>query len=395
MSGDALPGLRVLDFTRVLAGPYASRILADFGAEVIKVQSRKTATGAELNTTGYFNTWNRNKLGVTLDLGRPQGRELARKLVSISDVVLENFTPRVMPNWGLDYENLKKVKPDLIMVSLSGMGETGPWRDFTAFGPTIQALSGITWLTSFTPDTPLGLGYSYADHVAGLMAALAVLLALEYRYRTGQGQYIDISEYEAMLTLLGPAIMDCSVNNNLTIPHGNRPDYTLAAPHGCYQCRGEDRWCAIAVFTEEEWCRLCRVLGEPQWSKESRFSTLSSRKEHAEELDKLVEQWTIEHSPEEVMSRLQEAGVAAGVVGDAKQVAADPQLEARGFFTQLEHPVLGKTTSDTTPIKLSRTPAQFRRAAPLLGQDNRYVFEELLGMGEPELKRYIEDGIIG
>ncbi len=395
MSADILRGLRVLDFTWVLAGPYATRILADFGAEVIKVQSRKTARGAELNTTGYFNTWNRSKLSITLDLSYSKGRELALRLVGVSDVVMENFTPRVMPNWGLSYENLKKVKPNLIMVSMSGMGQTGPWRDFVAFGPTVQALSGITYLTSFVPGSPTGLGYSYADHVAGMFAALAVLAALEYRDKTGEGQYIDVSEYEAMCTLLGPAIMDYAVNHSPIIPQGNHPDYALAAPYGCYKCLGDDKWCVIAVFTDEEWQALCKVMGNPPWTKEARFSTLWQRKEHIEELNEMLEQWTAQHSPEEVMNLLQGVGVAAGVVKDARELAEDPQLAARGFFTEALHPVLGKTVFDSTPIRLSRTPAQFGRAAPLLGQDNRYVYQELLGIGDQELSRYIEDGVIG
>ena len=394
MSADVLQGLRVLDFTWVLAGPYATRILADFGAEVIKVQSRKTARGAEDNATGYFNTWNRGKLSITLDLSRPEGRELALRLVGMSDVVMENFTPRVMSNWGLGYENLKGVKPDLIVLSMSGMGQTGPWRDFAAFGPTIQALSGITYLTSFVPDSPLGLGYSHADHVAGLFAALAVLVAMEYRDKTGEGQYIDVSEYEAMCTLLGPAIMDGVVNNNAVIPHGNHPDYDMAAPYGCYRCLGDDRWCVIAVFTDEEWQALCRVLGNPPWTEEIRFSTLWQRRQHIAELDEFLEQWTIQHSPEDIMNLFQGAGIATGVVKDARELAEDPQLAARDFFTETLHPVLGKTKFDSTPIRLERTPVQLGRAAPLLGQDNRYVYQELLGIGEQEMSRYIEDGII-
>ncbi len=395
MPADILRGLRVLDFTWVLAGPYTTRILADFGAEVIKVQSRKTAKGAELNTTGYFNTWNRGKLGITLDLSHPKGRELALKLVGMSDVVMENFTPRVMLNWGLSYENLKEVKPDLIMVSVSGMGQTGPWRDFVTFGATIQALSGITYLTSFAPDSPIGLGYSYADHVAGLVAALAVLVALEYRDRIGEGQYVDISEYEAMCTLLGPAIMDYAVNHNPVIPRGNYPDYTLAAPYGCYKCLGNDKWCVIAIFTDGEWHALCHVLGNPPWTKEARFSTLWQRREHIEELNELLEQWTAQYSPDEVMNLLQEEGVPAGMVQDARELAEDPQLAARNFFVEALHSVLGKTVFDSTPIRLERTPAQFGRAAPLLGQDNRYVYQELLGIGDQELSRYIKDGVIG
>ena len=395
MYRDALQGIRILDFTWLLAGPYATRLLADFGAEVIKVQSRKTASGTELNTTGYFNTWNRGKLSITLDLSHPRGRELVLKLVGMSDVVVENFTPRVMPNWGLGYENLKKVKPGLVMVSMSGMGQTGPWRDFVSLGPTVQALSGITYLTSFSADSPTGLGYSHADHVAGLYASIAILAALEYRDRTGEGQYIDVSEYEAMCTMLGPAIMDYAVNHNPIMPQGNHPDYALAAPYGCYKCLGDDKWCVIAVSTDEEWQALCRVLGNPPWTKETRFSTMEQRKEQVKALDDLLGQWTAWHSPDEVMSLLQGVGVAASVVKDARELAEDPQLAARGFFTKASHPILGETTSDSTPIRLERTPAQFGRAAPLLGQDNHYVYRELLGIGEQELSGYIEDGVIG
>jgi benzylsuccinate CoA-transferase BbsF subunit len=252
----------------------------------------------------------------------------------------------------------------------------------------------VTYLTSFPQCPPLGLGYSYADPVAGLFAAFTILAALEYRDKTGQSQHIDISEYETMCSLLGPAILDYTVNGNTATPQGNNPGYTQAAPCGCYKCLGDDRWCVIAVFAEEEWQALCYVLGDPVWSKEERFSTFSGRNRYAKELNRFLEQWTFKHTPEEVMSLLQQAGVPAGIVEDANDLANDPQLIARNFFVQTEHPVLGKTISDNTPVKLSRTPASFRRAAPLLGQDNHYVYRELLGMSEQELSRYVEEGVI-
>ena len=395
MNESVLKGIRVLDFTWLLAGPYATRILADFGAEIIKVQSRKTATGAESNATGYFNTWNRNKLGITLDMTHPEGKELALKLVKISDVVIENFSPRVMANWGLDYKTLKKVRPDLIMVSMSGMGQTGPWNNYVALGPTVQALSGITYLTSSGQGSPAGIGYSYADPLAGLIADLAILAALEWRTRTGQGQYIDISEYEAICGSLGPTLLDYLVNHNPAMPQGNVSDYVLASPYGCYKCLGDDRWCVVAVFTEEEWYALCQVLGNPAWTKQKKFSSLLKRKEHAEELSELLEQWTANYTAEQVMNMLQEAGVPSGIVNNAADLANDPQLMARGFFIQLPHPVLGNTSFDSTPIRLNRTPARFQWAAPLLGQDNRYVYQNLLGLDDDELRQYIEKGVIG
>ena len=382
MYESALQGIRVLDFTWLLAGPYATRILADFGAEVIKVQSRKTATGTESNATGYFNTWNRNKLSITIDMTHPESKELVLNLAKISDVVIENFSPRVMDNWGLSYETLKEVKPGLIMVSMSGMGQTGPWRDFVALGPTIQALSSITCLTSYSQVPPVGIGYSYADPLAGLVAALAILAALECRARTGQGQHIDISEYEVMCSLLGPTILDYSVNHNLAVPRGNTCEHMPASPHGCYKCLGDDKWCVIAVFTEEEWHALCQTMGDPTWAKQEKFSSLLRRLEHQEELDEFLGQWTSNYTPEEVMNMLQEAGVASGIVNNAADLANDPQLKSRGFFIQLHHPVLGNTNSDGTPIRLSRTPARYRWAAPLLGQDNRYVYQDLLGLSE-------------
>ena len=310
-------------------------------------------------------------------------------------MVIENFSPRVMANWGLNYEKLKEIKPNLIMVSLSAMGQTGPWKDFVGFGPTIQALSGFTYLSSFDKDSPLGVGYSYADMIAGLYAALAILSALEYRDRTGHGQYIDISEYESMVTLMGPALMDVSMNKKEVLPQGNCPDYILAAPHGCYKCLGADRWCVIAVFDEDEWKALCRVMGDPSWTKEEKFSTLLKRKENSKELDELIEQWTAQHTPEEAVQLLQEAGVSAGVVQNGEDLAKDPQLMAREFFTQLDHPVLGRTPADTTPIKFKDHPRAHWKAAPLLGEHNRYVYLELLGFKEDDLSSYIERGIIG
>jgi len=386
-----LQNIRILDFTWVLAGPYATRILADFGAEVIKVQPLLPEAQDKFSR-GYYNTWNRNKLGITLNLNKPEGVALARKLVGISDAVVENFTPRVIANWGLDYPNLKKIKPDIIMLSMSTMGSTGPWRDYTGFGPAVQAFSGITCLTSFPGKLPIGLGYSYADHIAGLIACLALLGAVEYRQRTGEGQYIDVSEVEAMSSLLGSAILDCTVNGRQVEPAGNSSNQ--AAPHGVYRCRGDDRWCAIAVFKDEEWKGFKRALGNPPWTEDERFATLSGRLKNADELDRLVEEWTREHTAEEVMAQLQKEGVAAGAVQDASDLAKDPQLRARGFFVELEHPELGKTISDATPIKLSDTPAEYSRAAPTPGQDNDYVYGKLLGMSEGELAELKQQGII-
>jgi crotonobetainyl-CoA:carnitine CoA-transferase CaiB-like acyl-CoA transferase len=394
MSKGILSGLRVLDFTWVLAGPYATRILADFGAEVIKIQSKKTAKGSESNLTGYFNHWNRNKRSITLDMSFPEARGMVLKLTAMSDVLIENFSPRVMSNWGLDFEKLKEVRSDLIMVSMSAMGQTGPWKNYVAFGPTLQALCGLTNLTSHTKRSPLGLGYAYADAISGLYAVLTVLAALQYRDRTGEGQHIDLSEYEAICTVLGPTFLDISINHTEVFPQGNRSDNILAAPYGCYKCSGVDRWCVIAVFDETEWQALCEVMGSPNWTEEERFSTLSKRKENADELDKFLEQWTLQNTPEEVVNLLQKAGIPAAVVQNAEDLAKDPQLIAREFFVHLEHPILGRTISDASPIKFEESFTKGWKAAPFLGEDNRKVYMELLGLTEGEFSSYVEKGII-
>ena len=394
---DSLPlhGIRVLDFTWMLAGPYATRIFADFGAEVIKVQSKKTSGDAASNLTGYFNTWNRNKRSITLDLSHPEAREMVLKLTAKSDVVVENFSPRVMANWGLNYEKLRKVKPNLIMLSMSAMGQGGPWKDYVAFAPTLHALSGLTHLTSFEKDAPIGLGYAYADIVAGLYAAFAVLAALEYRDRTGQGQYIDLSEYEAICTLMGPSLLDASVNDKEIQPQGNCPDYITAAPYGCYPCSGTDRWCVIAASNEEEWQSLCRVLEHPGWMKDDRFTTVGKRKENRKELDELLARWTTQHTAEELVRLFQEAGIPSGVVQNAEDLSGDPQLLARNFFVQLQHPVLGGTISERSPIRFEQDFTVGWKAAPQLGEDNQYVFLKLIGLTESELSAYAEKGIIG
>jgi benzylsuccinate CoA-transferase BbsF subunit len=391
MTDPVLKGIRILDFSWVLAGPYATRLLADFGAEVIKVQPLMPEAGDKFSR-GYYNTWNRNKLGITLNLASPEGIALAKKLVAVSDAVVENFTPRVMANWGLDYENLKEIKPDIIMLSLSTMGSSGPWRDYAGFGPTVQAFSGITRLTSFPGKPPPGLGTAYADHIAGLLACLALLSALEYRRRTGEGQYIDVSQVEAMASLLGDAILDYQIEGREVEAVGNSS--TGAAPHGVYRCQGDDRWCAIAVFTDDEWQGFKRALDNPPWAGDKRFATLNGRLENKARLDRLVEEWTKKHTAEEAMALLQKQGVAAGVVQSAGDLAQDPQLNERGFFIELDHPELGKTVSDATPIRLSDTPARYSRPAPLLGQDNENVYGELLGLSETELGRLKKQGVI-
>jgi crotonobetainyl-CoA:carnitine CoA-transferase CaiB-like acyl-CoA transferase len=392
---EVLAGVRVLDFTWMLAGPYATRILADCGAEVIKVQSAKTAKGAELNTTGYFNTWNRNKRSITLDLSHPEAREIILNLTAVSDIVVENFSPRVMPNWGLSYSALREVKPDLIMASISAMGQTGPWRNYTGYGPTFHALSGLTSMTSSGQKSPIGLGHAYADTIIGLYSALAMLAALKYRDTTGEGQYIDISGYEAICTLLGPALLDAGINKNIIRSADNDICAIPTAPCGCYRCAGDDRWCVIAVFDDNEWRTFCHLLGDPDWMSKKAFSTSIRRIENRTALDNYIEAWTCLNAPETVVDLLRNNGISAGIVQNTEDISKDPCLRSRNFFTELIHRTLGKTISDRSALTFSKETMERWKAAPLLGENNQYVFTELLGFTEEKFLSSVERGIIG
>jgi crotonobetainyl-CoA:carnitine CoA-transferase CaiB-like acyl-CoA transferase len=394
MAEEILQGLRVLDLTRVLAGPYATRILADFGAEVIKVQSKKTATGAESNTTPYFQTWNRNKKSIALDLNHSEARELFLTLVEISDVVVENFSPRVMANWGFSYGQMKEVNSQLIMLSMSGFGQNGPWKNYVAYGPTLQSLGGLSYLTAYSNDEPLGLGSAYADIISGTYGALAILAALEFRDKTEMGQHIDLSEYEAVCTTIGPTLMDAFTNQHEIGLRWNGEGYIPAVPYGCYKCAGEDRWCAIAVTNENQWKMLCKILGNPPWSQASQFSTLPMRVKYKNDLDGYIGKWTISKSAENIVQDLQEVGVPSGVVQNAADLSKDIQLLSRKFFASTSHPAMGEITADTIPINFKNTPRDPLKAAPLLGEDNRYVYEELLGLSEEKIQTYIKGGII-
>ena len=391
---ETLRNIRILDFTRVLAGPYATRILADFGAEVIKVQSPKTAFGPESNTGRYFSTWNRNKRSITILMGSAEARELILRLVVLCDVVIENFSPRVMANWELTYAHLKQAKPDLIMLSMSGMGQTGPMQNHVAFGPTVQALGGLAHLAADAAGATIGVGYAHADPIAGLYGAFAVLAALNYRDQTGQGEYIDLSEYETVSTLIGPMLMQTMADQEDIFTVSDQSADPHAAPYGCYPCSGTDRWCVIAVCDEDQWQALCDVLGHPDWVLDEKFSTPDRRKKYSHALDGRIAQWTSRLQPETVVKRLQAAGVPAGVVQDARDLAHDPHLSARSFFTTLDHPVLGSTVADSPVIRFSDDSFPDWKAAPLLGEANQYVFRELLGLSELEYCEYVERGII-
>ena len=391
----ALEGIRVLDFTWVVAGPVATRILADQGAKVIKLERKPGPLGSR--QTGLQGDLHRNKRSIAVNMATTGGIEIARRLTQVSDIVMDNFSARVMRSWGMDYASLSAVKPDIICVSMSGLGHTGPRSNYVSYGPTLQALAGFTLMMADANGEPAGYGYSYADMSGGYTGALAALMALWHRRRTGQGQFVDLSQFEAVTSVIGPALLDISVNGRKQEPPGYRSQELPATPHGIYRCRprgdDDDRWIAISVRAQAEWERLVGAIGSPAWASEAKFRTLYLRMSNREELDALVERWTIDQQAEAAMERLQRAGVAAGVVANGADLCErDPHLRARNFWGTV--PLPDGTTTHVTgiPMKLSATPGAIRTPPPPIGEANDYVLGELLGISKAERDALIAEG---
>jgi benzylsuccinate CoA-transferase BbsF subunit len=296
-----------------------------------------------------------------------------------------------MKRMGLGYDELKKIKPDIIMMSSALMGQTGPWHDSPGYGDQLSAISGLHEISGWPDRIPGEIGF-YTDFIAPRFNALTILAALDYRRRTGKGQYLDVAQHQGGVQYIAPLLLDYVVNKRVATREGNRDPY--AAPHGCYRCKGDDRWCAIAVFTEEEWQNFCKVIGNPPWTKDPRFATLKSRKENEEDLDKHVEKWTINLTDREVMMQMQKAGVGAGLVGTTEdQMENDPQLKYRNFYQEQEHPELGKYRPPRQPCVLSKTPCKISRA-PLIGEHTEYALKEILKMTEDEIEKLVEASVI-
>ena len=390
-----LEGIRILDFTHVLAGPFATRILADLGADVVKVVSEARPGNTPVGS--YYRMWNRNKRSLALDMSTDRAREIARGLAERADVVIENFSPGVLDRWGIGYEAVSAVAPGVIYVQMSGMGDSGPWRDFVSYAPTVHALSGLTYLTGIEGREDIGIGNSFNDHQAGLHAALVILAALEHRRATGRGQRVDFAQYELGVSLTGASLLDYFANGRAHRPAGNRSRYEVAAPHDTYPCLGEDRWVAIAVMTDEHWRRFCGALGDPDWADESRFATAQGRLDHADELDAHIEAWTRSRDAYEVQDLLQGAGVPAGVVQTGRDlVHRDPQLAASGFFTETEDSGAyeGRTPVDRLPLRFSKTPVDRYLAPRAVGADNVAVLDEWLGISEADVRTAEADGTL-
>jgi crotonobetainyl-CoA:carnitine CoA-transferase CaiB-like acyl-CoA transferase len=401
----ALEGVRVIDFSWIVAGPQCTRILADFGADVIKIENDanmdyiRASGGADSpNRSPLFNTLNRNKRSLTLNVMHPRGMELLKTLIEKSDVIVENFSSRVLEKWGLGYEEQKKLNPGIIYCSMSGFGHSGRDRDFVTWGPTAQALSGLTYMSGLPGEESAGWGFSYMDHTGGFYGAIAIMMALLHRNKTGEGQHLDLSQVEAGIGLTGTSILDYTVNNRPFrrngMPPGNRAPDRQIAPHNTYPCKGEDRWCVIAVTNDSEWDSLVAVLGNPGWASDRKFATMKSRSANQNDLDELISQWTINLTPHEVFDILQEAGVPAGAVQTPMERAeVDPQLKHRGFIAEVEHAELGNTKVESIPMTMSETPWKLNKASPLLGEHSAEIYMDLLGVGPEELGTLYEEGI--
>jgi len=398
-----LDGIRVADFTWVWAGPTCTMQLAHMGAEVIRMEtSGRICTLRMLppwfggapnpNRSGYFNQYNQGKRGILLNIASPEGAVIAKRLVAMSDVAVENFAAGVMKKLGLNYEELVKVRPELIMMSMSGYGQTGPESAYVSYGPAQVPMSGLSQLTGYKGMQPMHVGMSYGDPNAGLHAAFAVIAALFHRERTGKGQYIDMSQWESSMTVIGEAFMHEQMNGEQPERDGNRSQ--RMSPHGQFMAAGDDAWVSIVCTDEADWQKLCRVMDKPELADDPRFRTLADRKANEDELEMLIMEWTLQYDPFEAAAMLQAAGIAAYPPLSNKQVLSNKHMEGRGFFVEKEHKEVGALRHAGIPFRMSETPCEVRSAAPVMGQDNEYVFGELLGMSSDEIKSLTDRGVI-
>jgi len=403
MKRTALEGVRIADFCWLWAGSYATGLLAFLGAEVIKVESMARVDPSRMMTltigqafdgvdhSPVFNSINLNKMSAKLNLKHPKVIELAKKLVQISDIVSQNMRPGAMEKMGLGYDVLKKVKPDIIMLSSSAFGAEGPLKRYGGYAPSFAAYSGVTHLTGYSDGPPNPMTGS-TDLMSATTAAFAVMAALNYRQHTGKGQHIDLSSVESLAVFTGDALMDYTMNGRVQSRKGNRDN--IMAPHNCYRCRGDDKWVSIAIATEEEWQAFCKVMGNPAWGSEEKFSDAYNRWTNQDELDGLVTQWTVNYTHYEVTEMLQKVGVAAMPSFSNQEIFSDPHFKARNLAIEVEHPAMGKQVVMGPAWRLSETPAKVTKASPVIGESDEYVFGELLGMSGSEIKQLMAKQVI-
>jgi len=396
-------GVHVLEFNWAGVGPFSLSYLAYYGADVIKVETSQrpdiTRTGSPfkdgipgVERSCYFSwTHGVKKYDITLNVKHPKGLEIAKKLAAWADIVGESFTAGVMERFGLGYEDLKKIKPDIIMFSTCGHGQTGPLAQHPSTGFTMTTFSGFNSLAGWPDRRSCTLTAPYTDFVSPLFGGLALISALDYRRRTGKGQHFELPQHEAALNFLTPLLLDYTVNRRELALKGNR--CANAAPHGAYRCRGDDRWCAVSVSTDEEWDKFCTVLGNPAWTRDEKFATLLGRIKNSDDLDHWIETWTANFKAEQVMAMMQAAGVPAGVLSNAEDLFEDPQLKYYGHFHELDHPAMGKRSYYQGPgFRLSEAEYEVDRP-PLLGEHNEHVYTKILGLSDEEFVQLMQEGV--
>ena len=376
-------GIKVAEFAAVAAGPAIGKHMADHGALVVHVESHERPDGFRLNyppykdnkyglnRAGSFAICNNNKYDVTINLKAKEGVDRALELIEWSDVVIENFTPGTIKKLGIGYEEMKRVNPDIILYSTCNQGQTGPHAFHPGFGSHLSSLCGFTYVTGYPDRLPCILG-PYVDFIAVGYGVIAVTAALEHRRRTGEGQWIDLAQYETGVQFMIPALLEYGTNHRVVERDGNR--HSFAAPHNTYRCKGDDRWCAVSVFNDEEWKALCECMGREELISDPRFKTIPARKEHEDEVDKEVGIWTLGLTPEEVFKKLQDNGVKAGIVQTIGDLFTDPQLRHRSFWVPLDHPEIGRCHAEGPPFILSKTPYKIDRPAPMIGESPTLPF---------------------
>ena len=404
---DPLPlsGVRIIEPGQVWALPYAISPLAAYGAEVVKVESAGRPDSSRgspqpdnqvgdqpWNNGGMYHEANRNKLGISLDLNTDRGKELFKELVSVSDVVAQNFPPRVMRNFGLDYLELRKIKPDIIVLDSTAYGSSGPWENYIGYGSSLQAVTGLTYVTGYEDSGPVQGGILFNDTLGALNATYAILLALAHRERTGQGQWIDLSQYEAGVAHLGEAFMEYEMNGVAPTRRGNsHPDH---APYGLYPCAGDDGWVSITVTSDAEWANFVRAVGEA-WASNRDWETAESRLSQRKSLDEAIGRWTSDKDKHEVMHLLQSGGVACGAVYNTRDIATDAHHADRGFFEISQHPEpVGPRPHSAPLFGLTGVDRPPDRLAPRFGEANRKVFQELLGRTDQEYDELMDQQVI-
>lgn len=412
MAQHALSHIRICDFTGQLAGAGATKFLAAFGAEIIRIENPtnqgrwdilrgnppyKPGQGG-IDVGGAFNNHNVGKKGITLNLKKPESHEILRKLIAETGIVTENFAAGVMDRMGFGYEELKKIRPDVIYVSNCGFGHSGPYKPYKTWGPIVQAVSGLTFSSGIPGQPPAGWGYSYMDHTGAYIMAIAILAAIHHRNATGEGQWVDLACTEAGATLTGPAILDYSANGRPSrregMPDANHSQWPAMAPHNIYQCSGDDNWVAIACRTGDEWRTLAGLINE-SWTEDARWHTLAGRLEAQDELDRNINEWTLKRDKFIVATRCRNAGLpAAAVQKPEERIDHDPNTAEWGLWPTVQHTQMGDVRVDGIPVHMSETDWEMTRGAACLGEHNEEVICGLLGYSKAEYERFVAEGVV-